>query len=659
MEYKKTSRQFIKIVIPIAVQNLLTSFVSASDALMLGGLNQSSLSAVSLATQVTFIINLFYMALTIGTTILSAQYWGNGQKDRVEDILSIVLKYSCGISLVFWAASLGVPQWLMRIFTDDEELIALGIPYLRIVSWSYLCMGITQIYLCTMKNTERTLKSTIYATIALLINLILNGILIFGLFGFPELGIKGAALATVIARIAELAFVLYENGKKDVVKFRLWKFVSYNKGLNRDFIKYTTPVLANSLAWGCGFTMFSVIMGHLGNDAVAANSIANIVKNIIACVCLGIGTGSGIIVGNVLGTGELQEAKKLGDRLCRVSIIAGAVSGFLILAISPLVVSMSATLTQEAKNYLQVMLFVCSYYIIGKSVNSTVISGIFCAGGDTKFGLICDTITMWLIVVPLGLVTAFVLKLPVLWVYALLNIDEIIKLPAVYHYYKKYRWIKNIIKGGSKNMTMHERILKGMLFTDMCEGMPEERIQAKKLMKKFNDSEPDDFKGRAGLINELLKEGEGVWIEPPFYFCYGKHISIGKGSYINVNCNFIDDGEIVIGERVMFGPAVTIATVGHPINPDMREYMYAAPVHIENNVWIGGNVTICPGVTIGENSVVGAGSVVIHDVPANCIAAGNPARIIRQIEERDKEFYFKNRRINADDLEEETRLRRG
>ena len=192
--------------------------------------------------------------------------------------------------------------------------------------------------------------------------------------------------------------------------------------------------------------MFSVIMGHLGNDAVAANSIANIVKNIIACICLGIGAGSGIIIGNILGTGNLENAKNVGDKLCKLSIIAGIISGLVILAISPLVVSMSATLTQEAKKYLQVMLIVCSYYIIGKSINSTVISGIFCAGGDTKFGFICDTITMWVIVVPIGLFTAFTLKLPVLWVYVLLNIDELIKLPAVYKHYKKYQWVKNITK---------------------------------------------------------------------------------------------------------------------------------------------------------------------------------------------------------------------
>lgn len=206
-------------------------------------------------------------------------------------------------------------------------------------------------------------------------------------------------------------------------------------------------------------------------------------------------------------------------------------------------------------------------------------------------------------------------------------------------------------------MTMHERIMAGKLFTDMCEGMPEERLQAKKLMKRYNDSEPDDFKGREKLLKEMLQAGEDIWIEPPFYFCYGKHISVGDGSYINVNCNFIDDGEIIIGKKVMFGPAVTIATVGHPINPDMREYMYAAPVHIKDNAWIGANVTICPGVTIGENAVIGAGSVVLQDIPDNCIAVGNPCRVVREINEHDKEFYYKDRRIDAEDLLEEAKLR--
>lgn len=173
-------------------------------------------------------------------------------------------------------------------------------------------------------------------------------------------------------------------------------------------------------------------------------------------------------------------------------------------------------------------------------------------------------------------------------------------------------------------MTMHDRLFAGKLFTDMCEGLEEERLQGKKYMKAYNDTQPDDFQGRAELLREMLGKGERVYVEPPFYFCYGSYIELGEGTYLNFGCNFVDDGKIITGKNVLFGPAVTIATVGHPIRPDMREYMYTAPVVVGDNVWIGENATICPGVTIGENSVIGAGSVVTKDIPANVIAVGNP-----------------------------------
>lgn len=445
---RATDNQFNKklcsLVLPIAAQNLMTALVSASDALMLGFLNQSSLSAVSLATQVQFVLNLFYAALTIGTTILAAQYWGKGDRESVEKVLAVAMRKSLLISLAFFLAASFFPGMLMRIFTNEPELIALGIPYLRVVGLSYLCMGVSQIYLCVMKNSGRVMKSTVYGSVAVVLNLMLNALLIFGLFGFPALGIVGAAVATVISRVVELVLVLVENARTDTVCIRLNHLRAPDRRLGRDFNRYTAPVLANELVWGCGFTMFSIIMGHMGNDAIAANSIANIVKNIIACFCLGIGAGSGIIVGNELGCGNLERAKEYGGKLCRASLLAGAVSGLVLLACSPLVFTFAASLSGQARQYLQFMLFVCSYYLIGKSINSTVIAGIFCAGGDTRFGLLCDIVTMWIIIVPVGLLAAFVWKLPVLAVYFLLNLDEFVKIPAVYRHYKQYKWLNNL-----------------------------------------------------------------------------------------------------------------------------------------------------------------------------------------------------------------------
>lgn len=437
-------KKLIALVFPVAVQNLMTALVSASDALMLGFLDQTALSAVSLATQVQFVLNLFFTALTIGATVLAAQYWGKQDRESVEEVLCIALKISFLISMVFFMAAFFFPRALMQIFTNEMPLIEAGIPYLRIVSWSYLFMGFSQIYLCIMKNSGRTAKSTIYGSSALVLNVLLNAMLIFGLLGFPKMEIAGAALATTIARAVELFLTIFENVKTGVVRVRLKYFCSNFVRLKRDYYRYTMPVLANELVWGCGFTMFSVIMGHLGSDAVAANAVANIVKNMIACVCLGIGSGSGILVGNELGGGNLETARKYGRLLCKISLITGAVSGLFILLSSPLVLMFTASLTEQAHTCLQIMLYICSYYMIGKSINSTVIAGIFCAGGDTKFGLICDAVTMWIIIIPLGAFAAFILHLPILAVYFLLNLDELIKLPAVYRHYKQYEWVKNL-----------------------------------------------------------------------------------------------------------------------------------------------------------------------------------------------------------------------
>lgn len=206
-------------------------------------------------------------------------------------------------------------------------------------------------------------------------------------------------------------------------------------------------------------------------------------------------------------------------------------------------------------------------------------------------------------------------------------------------------------------MTMTERMQRGMLFTDMCEGLPQKRSDAKNMMNLFNSADHTDTDAKTELINRMVCREKDVWIEAPFYFIYGKNIHLGQGSFINMNCNFIDDGQIIVGKKVLFGPAVTVVTVGHPVNPQMREYMYTDPVVIGDNVWIGANVTVCPGVKIGENSVIGAGSVVTRDIPANCVAVGNPCRVLREIGERDREFYWKDRKIDAADLAAEKALR--
>ncbi|MBL1223991.1 sugar O-acetyltransferase [Enterococcus sp. BWR-S5] len=205
-------------------------------------------------------------------------------------------------------------------------------------------------------------------------------------------------------------------------------------------------------------------------------------------------------------------------------------------------------------------------------------------------------------------------------------------------------------------MTMRERIAAGKLFLDDCEGLPEERLQAKKRMMQFNQTMPDELEKRFRLLEEIFGREVKAWIEPPFYFCYGSNIELGEECYLNMGCNFIDDAKITIGNKVAFGPGVTIATVGHPIHPDHRRLMYGDPVVIEENCWIGANTTICPGVTIGKNSVIGAGSIVNKSIPANSVAVGNPCKVIREINDTDLQYYYKNRAFTEEELAEVHRL---
>lgn len=440
-------KMLCKLVLPIVFQYFMSALVSASDAFMLGFLDQTSLSAVSLAGQVAFVYYLFINTFLTGAMVLGAQYWGKKEYTTLEDVLGVTMRYVMLVGMAFTLAAVFCPGLLMRVFTRDPELIAGGVKYLRMVAVGYFIMGFVDSYLCFMKICEKTMMSTVISTIGVVINIILNALLIFGLGPFPKMGIEGAALATVISRVIELVIVAFAVLMTDCVKLRVRKLIIQGKKfIHSDFWKYSFPVMINQFGWGGGMTMYSVIMGHLGSDATAANSISSIVRALIASVCWALGTGASIIIGKMLGAGELELARKTGGRFVRLSLGIGAVSGLVILAGIPLVLMMPTDMTPVAHGYLKWMLFLAAYYIIGNSLNSTVIGGIFPAGGDTKFGMICDCITLWLVVVPLGALAAFVWDLPVIAVAAILTLDEFVKIPAVYIHYKKYKWVKNITR---------------------------------------------------------------------------------------------------------------------------------------------------------------------------------------------------------------------
>ena len=437
--------QIVKLVIPIVIQNLLSAAVNSADVVMLNYVGQSSISAVSLAANYAGVLFMIYYGLGTGASMLSAQYWGKGDIQPIRVIQGIALRFSLLITLCFSAFAFFAPQLMMKLFTNDAELIAIGAGYLRVMSVTYLCWGVVEIYLAILRSIGRVTVSMVLNVMAFSLNIFLNAVFIFGLFGAPKLGATGVAIATALSRIIELIGCIVVSLFSQDIRLNPGYMFLRNRVLFQDFIRLSLPALLNDLAWSVAFSMYSVILGHMGSDAVAANSLVVVVRNFGTVLCFGTASAGGILLGNVMGEGDMERAKEYASKLMKLTVITGAIGGLLVLCATPFVLHF-AKLSETAMHYLKYMLLINTYYIMGTAVNTTLIAGVFRAGGDSRFGLICDTIDMWGYAVPLGFLAAFVLKLPVLWVYFLLCTDEFVKWPWVIRHYRSQKWLKNITR---------------------------------------------------------------------------------------------------------------------------------------------------------------------------------------------------------------------
>lgn len=439
------NKDILRLAVPIVLQNIVTTAVNSADVIMLGFVGQDALSAGSLANQVMFILNLVYTGISSGVIMLAAQYWGKRDTKTIEHIMGIGMQLSIFISSMFFIMAFFFPHVLMRIFTNDINLITAGIPYLRMVSFSYLFMSFSQVYLCAMRSIERVNFSTVTNAVALILNIIFNAVFIFGLFGAPKLGILGVALATVIARAVEFTICVIDNFIPKAIHFHIKNVLEVNKILFFDFMKYSLPAFGNEIVWGVAFSMYSVIMGHLDSDIVAANAVVVVARNLGTVACFGIADAGAIILGKSIGSGNTDTIKSDSSHFVKITSMSAIVGGIVIFLLRPAFFTM-ADLTPTAQSYLSIMLFINMYYIVGQAFNTAMICGVFRSGGDSKWGFFCDIIDMWCYSVPLGFISAFVLKLPPMWVYFLICTDEFVKIPFVYKHYKSYKWLKNITR---------------------------------------------------------------------------------------------------------------------------------------------------------------------------------------------------------------------
>jgi len=433
-----------RLALPIAAQSLMLSAVSVADTLMLGGVEQNAMAAVSLASKFQFLQNMIVSTVVAAMVILGAQYWGKKDTDTVNRVFSLALRL-CGLtSILFFAACEFFPHIMMRAFTNDPELNRIASEYLRIAAWSYLLTGFSQCYLGLLKISDHAGDTAFISSAAVVINIALNAVLIFGLVGRP-MGVRGAAVATLVARVVELVWAVAFSFRKNYIRPDYARLFRSGAVLTRDFFRCLWPLLGAALLWGVGFTAYSAFMGHIDQDAPAANSVASSVIELVCCLCNGLASGGGILVGNMLGAGDLEKGKLYGTRLVKMSYVVGVGTSLLMFAITPLVMSV-VQLSDAAREYLYSMMIVMSVYTIGRVVNTITINGVFAAGGDTMFDMYSLAVTMWGLALPLALLGTFVFHWPVWLVYACTCLDEVGKIPWVMHHFRKYKWVRDLTR---------------------------------------------------------------------------------------------------------------------------------------------------------------------------------------------------------------------
>ena len=433
------------LAIPLALQSLLNSLVGASDALMLGRLNQDSISAVALANQLVFVMTLFTGSIKSAAGILVAQYWGKKDYKNAGRFLAMAIRSSILISLLFFVAAFVFPEQVMRIYTTDSNLISIGAGYLRIVGFSYLFSAVAQCFLMNMKIAGDAKLSVMISAIVVVVDMTADYFLIYGKCGIPALGANGSAYSTVVVEAMSLVIVLIWAKRKETIDLSVKNFVYYSQDFEKDFWKVFAPIVASGLSWGISITVHNMIMGRLGSDATAAASVTSVAQQLIAFVTWGIAGGSGIMIGELLGAGKLDVAKRYGDRFFKVAFVNGLVNMLLIALVGP-PIYFFYELTATAKGYLIGMLAFSCLYMFSFSFNTIFTCGVFPAGGDAKYDAVSVFFATWCFAIPASLIACFVLKWPVLVVYVIMCLDEVVKVPFLKWHYNKYIWVKNLTR---------------------------------------------------------------------------------------------------------------------------------------------------------------------------------------------------------------------
>lgn len=445
----KQNKEFYKrlfiIAMPIALQNLITSSLNMLDTMMIGKVGELELASVGIANQYYFLFSLLTNAIAIGSGVLIAQLWGKKDTSNIKKVLSRSLFFNVCLTVLFMVLGLSIPEKIIAFFNNDPAVVKIGVDYLKIVVISYMFTAVTFTFASGLRSIERT-QLPMWASLAgLIVNGILNAIFIFGLLGSPNMGIKGAALATLIARIVEFLIVITAiYTKVDVLKVKIRNMFELSKSLSSTLGKVTLPILTNEACWALGTITYAAIYARIGTSAATSIQICTTVMNLFMILTFGLANAAVVIIGNEIGANKEDEAIKASKKISSLSMKISIFLGILLALLAKPIVSFF-NVSLEVKVASQYILYIYALIMVFKVYNAVMIVGILRGGGDATYGSILQAITLWMVGIPLAAFAAFTLKLPIFAVVAFATVEELIKVVLIVKRFKSFKWIKNMV----------------------------------------------------------------------------------------------------------------------------------------------------------------------------------------------------------------------
>lgn len=443
---KKFYMLLLSIALPIAIQNLITFAVSMIDTLMLGSLGEVELSAAAISNNLFFVFMILNFGLAGGSNIMISQYWGREDRKSIEKILAIMYRVCIVLSLVFIAIAALIPRQFLSIFTTDLAVIDAGEHYLRVVSIGYLFYALTNCTIMMLRSVKTVKISMVVYSISFCVNAFFNWVFIFGNLGAPKLGVTGAAIGTVLARIAEftviLIFMIFFEKK---LHLKVKNLLKVDRRMIKDYFRTCTPVVFNEFLWSIGSSMIAVIVGRLGTEVVAANSINSVANQFVTVFIFGVSSATAVIIGNTIGEGKYEKAKEYASTITLLVVILGAVAGGLTYILRPFVINLY-NVSDATKAIAMDIMAVSSIIVFFQAMANTTMIGILRGGGDVKFVLVNDVIFMWIVAIPLGFLAAFLWKLPIIAVFFIMRSDEVLKVIMSIMRIVSGKWVKDVTR---------------------------------------------------------------------------------------------------------------------------------------------------------------------------------------------------------------------